>query len=54
MEVLRYLSASGNDVLGDWLSGLADRRARAKIAARIARLMAGNFGDCKRRKTESK
>jgi putative addiction module killer protein len=47
VEVLRYLSASGNDVLGDWLSGLADRRARAKIAARIARLMAGNFGDCK-------
>ena len=30
-----------------WLSQLADTRAQAKIAARINRLAAGNFGDCK-------
>lgn len=28
-----------------WLDGLADRRARAKVQARIARLAAGNAGD---------
>ena len=31
----------------EWLSELADIRAQAKIAARINRLAAGNFGDCK-------
>jgi putative addiction module killer protein len=28
-----------------WLEGLRDRRAAAKIAARLARLELGNFGD---------
>jgi putative addiction module killer protein len=31
----------------DWLTQLADARAQAKIATRIDRLAAGNFGDCK-------
>jgi putative addiction module killer protein len=31
----------------DWLSRLKDARAQAKIAIRIDRLAAGNFGDCK-------
>lgn len=30
-----------------WLSELKDRRAQAKIAIRIARIEAGNFGDAK-------
>ena len=47
MEILRYLTEAGKDVVGDWLAGLRDTRTRAKIAARIARLAAGNFGDCK-------
>jgi putative addiction module killer protein len=47
MEVRRYLTASGRDVFGEWLSGLRDIRTRAKIIARIDRLTAGNFGDCK-------
>lgn len=29
----------------DWLAKLRDRRAAAKIAARLARLELGNFGD---------
>lgn len=47
MEVRRYLTESDRDVVGEWLADLGDARARAKIAARIARLSAGNFGDCK-------
>jgi putative addiction module killer protein len=47
MEVRRYPTASGRDVFGEWLSELRDVRTRAKIVARIDRLSAGNFGDCK-------
>lgn len=34
-------------MFGTWLSGLKDRRARAKVIVRIDRLAAGNLGDCK-------
>jgi putative addiction module killer protein len=47
IEVRHYVSPAGIDVFDEWLSELADRRAQAKIAARINRLAAGNFGDCK-------
>ena len=47
IEVRRYVSRAGKDVFDDWLSQLADARAQAKIASRINRLAAGNFGDCK-------
>jgi putative addiction module killer protein len=47
MGLRRYLTASGRDVFGEWLSGLRDLRTRAKIVARIDRLSVGNFGDCK-------
>ena len=47
IEVRHYLSRAGKDVFDDWLSQLADARAQAKIASRINRLAAGNFGDCK-------
>jgi putative addiction module killer protein len=47
MEIRRYLTASGRDVSGGWLSELRDVRTRAKIVARIDRLSLGNFGDCK-------
>ena len=46
MEIRRYLTASGRDVFGEWLSKLKDVRTRAKIVARIDRLSLGNFGDC--------
>jgi putative addiction module killer protein len=47
VEVRHYINRSGKDVFDDWLSELADVRAQAKIAVRINRLAAGNFGDCK-------
>ena len=45
--VRHYVSRAGKDVFDDWLTQLADARAQAKIASRINRLAAGNFGDCK-------
>lgn len=47
IEIRHYLSRAGKDVFDDWLTQLADARAQAKIASRINRLAAGNFGDCK-------
>jgi putative addiction module killer protein len=47
LEIRRYLTGSGKDVFGAWMSGLRDNRTKAKIVARIDRLSAGNFGDCK-------
>jgi putative addiction module killer protein len=47
IEIRQYVSRAGKDIFDDWLSRLADARAQAKIAIRIDRLAAGNFGDCK-------
>jgi putative addiction module killer protein len=47
IEVRRFVTVSGVDVFGQWLADLNDERARAKINIRIARMAAGNFGDCK-------
>jgi putative addiction module killer protein len=45
IEVRHYVA--GKDLFDDWLTQLADARAQAKIAIRINRIAAGNFGDCK-------
>jgi putative addiction module killer protein len=47
VEVRHYINNAGKDVFDEWLSELTDPRAQAKIAVRINRLAAGNFGDCK-------
>jgi len=47
IEIRHYINRAGKDVFDDWLTQLADVRAQAKIASRINRLAAGNFGDCK-------
>ena len=47
IEIRHYVSRAGKDVFDHWLAELADARAQAKIATRIDRLAAGNFGDCK-------
>ena len=33
------------DIFIDWLNGLKDRRAAARIAIRVLRMEGGNFGD---------
>jgi len=47
IEIRHYVNPAGKDVFDDWLTELADARAQAKIATRINRLAAGNFGECK-------
>jgi putative addiction module killer protein len=47
IEIRHYVNLAGRDVFDDWLTQLGDARAQAKIATRINRLAAGNFGDCK-------
>ncbi len=48
IEIRRYVTRSGKDVFGSWLARLHDRKAQARILARIDRLALGSFGDCKR------
>jgi putative addiction module killer protein len=47
IEIRHYVSRTGKDVFDHWLTQLGDARAQAKVAVRIDRLAAGNFGDCK-------
>jgi putative addiction module killer protein len=47
IEIRDYVNCAGKDVFDDWLTQLADARPQAKIATRINRLAAGNFGDSK-------
>lgn len=34
------------EIFDDWLAGLSDSRARARVEARIRRAELGNLGDC--------
>lgn len=47
IELQEYLTDSGQNPFRDWLEGLKDRQARAKIRVRLNRIRLGNFGDCK-------
>ena len=47
MQLRTYASREGRKPFEEWLSGLKDRQARARIFARLARIEAGNLGDCK-------
>jgi putative addiction module killer protein len=47
IEIRHYLTASGKNVFEEWLDSLKDPKADARIVVRIARLVVGNFGDCK-------
>lgn len=45
--LLHYVSQDGASPVAQWLEKLADKKAAARIAARLQRLEAGAFGDCK-------
>ena len=47
VEVVTYADATGKVPFREWLYALQDKTGQKNIAARIARLAAGNFGDCK-------
>lgn len=47
MNIQHYLNAKGEDLYQNWLDGLRDVRAQARITTRISRVAAGAFGDCK-------
>ncbi len=46
-EIQTYQTPDGRKPYAVWLSGLADRQARARVLVRVLRMAAGNFGDCK-------
>lgn len=47
MELRYYQTRNGRRPFAEWLAGLADRQARARIEARLAVVAAGSFGDAK-------
>jgi len=44
-ELREYLTESGQSPFNDWLMGLRDIRARARVATRLDRVSLGNLGD---------
>jgi putative addiction module killer protein len=45
VELRYYQSSVGEPPFVEWLQGLHDRQARARIEARLARVAVGNLGD---------
>ncbi|MBD2778035.1 type II toxin-antitoxin system RelE/ParE family toxin [Iningainema tapete] len=46
-EIRNYLTADGRNPFDEWLDSLRDRKAKAKIRARLDRVEDGNLGDYK-------
>ena len=47
MELVTYIDSEGRKPFAEWLLALTDRNASKRILARLARIEAGNLGDCK-------
>lgn len=46
IELLRYQAEDKTEPVTEWLIGLRDKQAQAKLRVRLRRLESGNFGDC--------
>ena len=46
LDVLRYRREDGREPFSEWLNGIRDKLAQARIRVRLRQLQAGNFGDC--------
>ena len=46
-QIEEYLTTEGRSPFSEWLNGLNDRKARARVRVRLDRLSLGNFGDCR-------
>ena len=46
-KILQYQTREGSVPFREWLLSLSDLKVRARIRARLDRLLLGNFGDCK-------
>ena len=46
-EVVAFRAKNGQVPFEDWLDELNDKRAVARVLARLARVRQGNLGDCK-------
>jgi putative addiction module killer protein len=44
IEIREYITPEGTSPFGEWLLNLRDRKAKAKVVARLDRVAAGNFG----------
>ena len=47
LELRFYIDSQGHAPLVQWIDSLQDIRLRAQVRARLTRVAAGNFGDCK-------
>ena len=46
IELFRYQRDDGREPFTEWLNGLRDKLAQARIRIRLRQVQAGNFGDC--------
>ena len=46
-EVVAFRTHDGRVPFEDWLDELNDKKAMARVLARLARVRIGNLGDCK-------
>lgn len=46
IELFSYQRDDGREPFTEWLNGLRDKLAQARIRIRLRQVQAGNFGDC--------
>ncbi len=46
INLVRYQQTNGDEPLSEWLNGVRDKMAQARIRIRLRQVEAGNFGDC--------